>query len=32
MAAEHGQGLELLRTLQRAVDPAGIMNPGKAGL
>lgn len=25
-------GLELLRSVRRSVDPAGIMNPGKAGL
>lgn len=27
-----GSGLDLMRTLRRAVDPAEIMNPGKAGL
>ncbi len=32
MTDELGSGLELLRTLQHAVDPAGIMNPGKLGL
>ena len=29
LAAEHGEGLELMRTLKRALDPGNIMNPGK---
>jgi len=28
MRAEHGEGLAVLRTLKRAIDPRGIMNPG----
>lgn len=32
MQAEHGRGLELLRAIQRTLDPVGIMNPGKLGL
>ena len=26
---EHGAGLEVMRTIKRAIDPKGIMNPGK---
>ncbi len=32
MKREHGLGLEIMRRLKRAVDPLGIMNPGKAAL
>lgn len=33
MAQEHGEaGLEALRRIKRALDPAGILNPGKLGL
>jgi D-lactate dehydrogenase (cytochrome) len=29
MQAEHGEGLEVMRTLKRALDPDNRMNPGK---
>lgn len=29
LEAEHGPGIEVMRTLKRALDPANIMNPGK---
>lgn len=29
LAAEHGPGLEVMRTIKRAIDPLNIMNPGK---
>ncbi len=32
MAREHGQALEALRMIKDALDPGGIMNPGKLGL
>jgi D-lactate dehydrogenase (cytochrome) len=32
MEREHGLGLEIMRQLKEAVDPLGIMNPGKAAL
>jgi len=32
MSAQHGASLETLRRLKSALDPHGIMNPGKLGL
>lgn len=32
MADEHGVGLTVMRRLKQALDPAGILNPGKLGL
>jgi FAD/FMN-containing dehydrogenase len=32
MEREHGLGLEIMRRMKNAVDPLGIMNPGKADL
>ena len=29
LAAEHGEGLEVMRALKRALDPDNRMNPGK---
>jgi glycolate oxidase len=29
MAREHGASLEVMRTIKQALDPTGIMNPGK---
>jgi D-lactate dehydrogenase (cytochrome) len=32
MQREHGSGLDVLRRIKAALDPAGVLNPGKLGL
>ena len=32
MERQHGASLEAIRRIKRALDPDGIMNPGKLGL
>ncbi len=32
MRSEHGSGMEVMRQLKQALDPAGLLNPGKLGL
>jgi FAD/FMN-containing dehydrogenase len=32
MAAQHGPAMDTLKRIKSAIDPLGIMNPGKLGL
>ena len=32
MPEEHGQALDVIRRIKAAIDPAGVLNPGKLGL
>ncbi len=32
MAREHGSGLDVMRSIKQALDPGGLLNPGKLGL
>jgi alkyldihydroxyacetonephosphate synthase len=32
MAAEHGEGMDVLRAIKGVLDPHGILNPGNMGL